>query len=120
MHKPKSKGGGYGLPGGHVEKNETPVQALIREIKEELDVEIHQEDLILTKVIHRKKGDVRKMHLIFKTKSWIGTPINKEPKKCKGLLWASIVQLPLDLSPTTFLTLYEDEENKTYQETLYS
>jgi 8-oxo-dGTP diphosphatase len=28
----------YGLPGGHVEKNETPTDALIREINEELGV----------------------------------------------------------------------------------
>lgn len=120
LHKPKNKGGGYGLPGGHVEKDETPIEALIREIKEELDVRIKPDDLILTKVIHRKKGAIRKMHLVFSAKTWLGTPVNNEPKKCKGLLWASIDALPLDLSPTTFVTLYEDEDNKTYQETNFT
>lgn len=119
LHRPKSKGGGYGLPGGHVEKDETPMQALVREIWEELRIRISPEDLILTKVIHRKKGGIRKMHLVFNARQWIGTPVNNEPKKCKGLFWASIDELPIDLSPTTFVTLCEDEENKTYQESSF-
>lgn len=32
--------------GGHIEKNETPIQAMIREIKEELCAEINPEDVI--------------------------------------------------------------------------
>ena len=37
---------GWEFPGGKVEENETPQQALIREIKEELDTEIEVGDLI--------------------------------------------------------------------------
>ncbi len=95
------------------------MQALIREIKEELKVKIQPQDLSLTRVIHRKKGGTRKIHLVFTANEWSGIPINNEPKKCMGLLWASIEALPLDLSPTTFVTMYGDEEDKVYQESTF-
>ncbi len=38
--------GQWEFPGGKIEKEETPVQALIREIKEELDTEIRVGDLV--------------------------------------------------------------------------
>lgn len=104
------------MPGGHVEKDETPIQALIREIWEELKIKIQPKNLILMRVIHREKGGIRKIHFVFTVNEWEGNPVNNEPKKCKGLLWASIDELPLALSPTTFATIYGDEENKIYQE----
>lgn len=39
---------GWEFPGGKVEQGESPEQAIIREIKEELDVEINPEKLVTT------------------------------------------------------------------------
>lgn len=41
MHYPRG-GGFYGLPGGHIEKNETPDDGLTRELREEVGIAAEQ------------------------------------------------------------------------------
>ena len=75
------------LPGGGVEENETPKQALIRELKEELGIEASGRDLepwgeYSAAATGRKT--VRKVHLFFIEK-WAGTP---HPQgEVKELVW---------------------------------
>ncbi|MEM0465180.1 MAG: NUDIX domain-containing protein [Candidatus Pacearchaeota archaeon] len=49
----------WGLIGGHLEKNETPIQALIREVKEEINYELVNPVYI---------GNIRKKISVFKEK----------------------------------------------------
>ncbi|MDP5170464.1 MAG: NUDIX domain-containing protein [Bacteroidia bacterium] len=116
MRRPKFKGGGYGLPGGHVEKNETPVEALLRECYEELGIKLNAQSLHMVRMIYREKDATRKIHLVFKVNDWAGIPANKEPAKCKGIAWFARHELPLDLSPTSYLTLHPDAEGGIYRE----
>ncbi len=46
LYRKKDNKGGYVVPGGTVEKGETPKQAAIREVKEEANIEIYIDKLL--------------------------------------------------------------------------
>ncbi|MFV0339819.1 MAG: NUDIX hydrolase [Parachlamydiaceae bacterium] len=48
----KSQGNKWGIPGGKVEKNETPLQAAIREVKEETGMDISGQDIETIKAVY--------------------------------------------------------------------
>ena len=50
------KDGEYGVPAGHLEKNETVLQAAVREAREETTMEIDEKDLKFIHIMHRKGG----------------------------------------------------------------
>lgn len=75
--------GGWEFPGGKVEEGETPEEALVREIKEELDVEVEVEELLDT-----VEYDYPKFHLsmdCFICKVKYGDFVLKEHKNAKWL-----------------------------------
>lgn len=116
LERPKSKGSGYSLVGGHVEEGETPREALIREVAEEIGIRLKSKELRLIKILHKHSEKKRKIHLIFEPGEWSGTPVNLEPKKCKGLVWAKKQELPLFLSPSTLQVLSDPEGFILYEE----
>ena len=89
--------GNYGLPAGHLELNETIIEALLREIDEEIGITLKQEDIIFAHTMHRKSNY---MDLFFVAKSWVGEPHNMEPDKCDGLQWFSLDNLPDNMVPS--------------------
>jgi 8-oxo-dGTP diphosphatase len=50
------------LPGGRVEAGESPRQAIIREVKEELDLDLHQCKLFET-VVEKTGGEIVERHI---------------------------------------------------------
>jgi mutator protein MutT len=109
MRRSKIKGDNFGFIGGHVDPGESPVNALIREIKEEVGLRVKARHLSLTKVIYRGKDDIQKIHLVFVAKRWKGTPKNLEPRLCKFIKWYPLDDLPQKLSPT-IIAMFTDEE----------
>lgn len=87
--------GAYGSVGGHVEFGESPMEAVIREAKEELDIEIGNLKLISClswKTLGRQYLDI----------SFLGDIISGEPKimetdKIESVNWYSVDNLPQPL-----------------------
>lgn len=105
LRRPKWKGGNYSLVGGHVERNESIMEAIKRETFEETGVKIKRKNLELIHVAHRKKEQQYVLYIFFLTKKWKGKIVNQEPHKCKSLDWFRIDNLPNDISPTTYTAL---------------
>ena len=78
--------------GGHVEKDESYRQAIVREAKEEIGISVDKNDLEFKNVCHHFKTDY--VQVIFTTKNYDGIPKICEPDLCKELLWVDIDNLP--------------------------
>ena len=51
--------GEYSVPAGHLDGGETVMQAAIREAQEEVGVQIMENDMSFSTVMHRMEGDER-------------------------------------------------------------
>lgn len=80
--------GGWEFPGGKIEAGETPEQALIREIREELDTEIRVGDLITT-----IEYDYPSFHLSMDCFWAEVVSGNLELKEAQDAMWLTIEQL---------------------------
>ena len=90
--------GNYSLPAGHVDADESCLQALIRETREEIGLQLSAENLHFAHVIHRYE-DRESLDFFFTCDNWSGETQNMEPHKCDQLLWTPIQQLPENVVP---------------------
>lgn len=91
--------GNYGLVSGHVDGNETFRQALARETKEEIGINLRASDLEVVHMMHRieksNPPEIReRVDVFLKAKKWRGAIKNMEPHKCDDLKWFSFDDLP--------------------------
>ena len=77
---------------GHLEKGESLSNAMIREAKEELGIEIQEKDLQLVFVNHSYKEDY--IQIYFTTQKYKGIPQIIEKDKCDDLRWFNSNNLP--------------------------
>ena len=89
------KDGEYGLPAGHLEKNETVREATVREAREEAAIEINPNDLQLVHVQHRK-ANFEYIDLYFSTSRWEGEPTIGEKDLADDIGWFPIDSLPVN------------------------
>jgi len=104
--------GEYELPGGHVDKGEDLIQAMIREAKEELLIDVKEEDLKIVHILHHYTGD--RVNFILMTDKYEGTPRIGEPEKCEKLEWFNIDNLPDNLMKKIKKSIEEINSNIFY------
>ena len=86
------------VPGGKLEDGEDVRAAAVREAWEEIGVRADPEQARCVAVVHhRAPNGAGRVGFFFATARWEGEPVNAEPDKCAGLLWAD----PDDLPPHT-------------------
>lgn len=77
----KSMAGLWEFPGGKVEEGELPEFAIVRELKEELDISISRENLSPTCFASEPLGEKHLLLLLYVADKWSGDIVAKEGQK---------------------------------------
>lgn len=99
---------------GHLEKGESLAQAIIREAKEEIGIDIREKDLKMVALIHPYQEDY--LNVFFETKKYEGIPEIKEPEKCDDLRWFNVDKLPENIVVRTKNVLENIKRNIIYDD----
>jgi 8-oxo-dGTP pyrophosphatase MutT (NUDIX family) len=91
--------GNYGLVAGHIERGETAAQALIREVREEANIDISRAKLKIVHVMQRQYPDRTYFDVYIEADSYEGELKNMEPQKCSDLWWYAEEDLPSNTIP---------------------
>ena len=86
------------LPAGHIDEKENAYDAIIREAKEELGIEISINNIIDTFVVNRRNKSLMPYYDIYvEINNYNGNLKINEPEKCSELVWCNINELPKDM-----------------------
>jgi len=87
--------GFWQAPGGKAEKGETFEDAVVREVKEEVNIDITRASLRLRGLIDYTEGPYEDIDIVvFACSEWSGEPTIMEPQKCSSLGWFKVGNLP--------------------------
>jgi 8-oxo-dGTP diphosphatase len=81
---PKPLAGLWEFPGGKVESGEIPLEAVIRELREELAIHIHKEDALFLGELAYIYPHIRAQLFFYLIQNWEGIPFSQEHH---ALLW---------------------------------
>jgi len=79
----------WDIPGGHVDTGETEAEALVRELREEIGIEI----TTLPNVPFCVIDDDGFRMIVWNVTSWTGTPVNKATGEHDDLRWVTFNEL---------------------------
>jgi ADP-ribose pyrophosphatase YjhB (NUDIX family) len=92
--------GSYSVPAGHIEEGETAREALSREAREEIGLEIPPGRQSVAHVMHRNaEPGVIYIDFFMTADSYSGELRNLEPDKCDDLSWHPLDALPENTIP---------------------
>lgn len=77
------------MPAGHIDPDETPREAAVREAKEEVGIDVPAEDIKFVHIQYNRNvaGRHDRTHYYFKIECCDQEPDNKEPHKCSEVMW---------------------------------
>jgi len=87
----------WSLPVGHVEEGESSLQAIKRELSEEIGVVVTN----ATRFCIKTDESELIYHEVFQVKNWDGNIVNQEHHLCSELKWFSLNKLPDNLTPVS-------------------
>jgi len=91
--------GSYSVVAGHLDGNETFIQAINREAREEAGIEIRPEDLEVVHVMHRRGPNEERIDFFIRAQKWNGQLKIMELNKCDDLRWFDLDNLPENIIP---------------------
>jgi 8-oxo-dGTP pyrophosphatase MutT (NUDIX family) len=92
--------GELALPAGHVDEGESALSAIVRELREEVVLDVRPQDCRLALTGHagpERPGDDTYVDLYFTVDRWVGEPRIGEPDRAVELVWAPVDDLPGDV-----------------------
>jgi 8-oxo-dGTP diphosphatase len=106
----------FSLPAGHLDPGESLKRAAVREAKEEVDLDVNEDDLELVHVIHIIEGNSPAIGFYFKVKNFSGEPKNMEPDKHDLVGWYDLDNLPKNITPVLRTALQKILKGDNYSE----
>ncbi len=106
----KHEGGKFCTPGGKKEENETNVETVIREIKEETGIDLNKKDLKYFKKLYVKYPDHDFLFEMFEAKLDYDPQVRLKLDEHSEFVWATLdeaMNLPLVLDGTSCIRLFK-------------
>jgi 8-oxo-dGTP diphosphatase len=94
----------WGLPGGKVRENESPIHAVVRDILEETGMEVQVVDLVgIYELCGQGLPDL--VVSVFRCRDGRGEALNNAPGRICRLTWHELDDLPQPMTPTTRMAI---------------
>ena len=104
----KSMGGLWEFPGGKIETSETPENALIRELKEELDIDVSESCLAPLTFASHCYDNFHLVMFLYVCRVWNGVPIPKEKQKIKWVAPSKLNEYPMPPADKPLISLLNE------------